>query len=78
VRGYDYRSIGVDLTLPDGTSGIVGGRSLIETSAELRTRFGERFGVVAFVDAGYVAQGTGFRRGQRRPPRRRARGALVH
>jgi translocation and assembly module TamA len=60
VRGYDYRSIGVDLTLPDGTSGSVGGRSLMETSAELRTRFGERFGVVAFVDAGYVAQGTGF------------------
>jgi translocation and assembly module TamA len=54
VRGYAYRSIGVEVTEPDGDSGIVGGRGLFETSGELRARFGERFGGVAFVDAGFV------------------------
>ena len=49
VRGYGYRTIGV----PIGTE-IIGGRSLIEGSAELRARVTEAIGLVAFVDAGYV------------------------
>jgi translocation and assembly module TamA len=60
VRGYDFRSIGVETTLVDGLTSVVGGRSLIETSAEIRTRVGDRFGVVAFVDGGYVAENSGF------------------
>ena len=50
VRGYAYRNIGVEV--PGGQ--IVGGRSLIEGSAELRARVTESIGVVGFVDAGYV------------------------
>ena len=50
VRGYAYRSIGVDL----GGDEVVGGRSLLEGSAELRVRVSPSIGVVAFVDAGYV------------------------
>ncbi len=50
VRGYAYQAIGprsFDNT-PEG------GISLLETSLELRQRVGERWGVVAFVDAGAV------------------------
>src|SRR5690606_25667518 len=50
VRGYAYRNIGVET--PDG---IVGGRSLIEGSAEIRARVTQSIGVVGFVDAGYVS-----------------------
>lgn len=50
VRGYAYRSIGIPG--PDGD--VVGGRSLIEGSAELRARVTDTIGVVGFVDAGYV------------------------
>jgi translocation and assembly module TamA len=58
IRGYGFRSIGVE-TIDNGTD-VVGGRSIVEGSAELRTRFGERFGVVGFVDGGYVAEDSGF------------------
>ncbi|MBP6878547.1 MAG: outer membrane protein assembly factor [Phenylobacterium sp.] len=50
VRGYAYQAIGprdIDNT-PEG------GISLLETSLELRQKVGERWGVVAFVDAGAV------------------------
>jgi translocation and assembly module TamA len=50
VRGYAYRNIGV----PVGDDEIVGGRSLIEGSVELRARLSETIGLAAFVDAGYV------------------------
>ncbi|MDH6230821.1 translocation and assembly module TamA [Mesorhizobium soli] len=50
VRGYAYRNIGV----PVGDGRIIGGRSLIEGSAELRVRATDSIGVVGFVDAGYV------------------------
>jgi translocation and assembly module TamA len=54
VRGYGYRSIGVD-----GPGGIVtGGRYLLEASVEARARLGEEFGAVAFLDGGYVAADT--------------------
>lgn len=49
VRGYPYRSIGVNVP-----GGLAGGRSLIETSAEVRQSVTENIGVVGFVDAGYV------------------------
>ncbi len=50
VRGYAYRNIGV--TQPSGI--VTGGRSLVEASAELRTRITDTIGLVGFVDAGYV------------------------
>lgn len=49
VRGYGYRTIGV----PVGDE-IIGGRSLIEGSAEIRARVTDSIGLVGFVDAGYV------------------------
>ncbi len=48
VRGYPYQSIG-----PSGPNGDpIGGRSVLEGSAELRVKFRPRWGVVGFVDAG--------------------------
>ena len=52
VRGYAYKSIGVDGVTATGET--VAGRSLLEGSIEFRQRFGENFGAVAFVDAGVV------------------------
>lgn len=49
VRGFDYQGVG-DLGL-NGRP--IGGRGLLEASAEVRYRFGD-FGVVGFVDAGSV------------------------
>ncbi|MBI4047632.1 MAG: BamA/TamA family outer membrane protein, partial [Devosia nanyangense] len=54
VRGYGFRSIGVDG--PNGTT--TGGRYLLEGSVEARYRFNNDFGAVAFVDGGYVAADT--------------------
>ena len=50
VRGYAYRNIGV----PVAGGEIVGGRSLIEGSAEVRARITDTIGFAAFADAGYV------------------------
>lgn len=50
VRGYEFRGIGVETF--DG--GLIGGRSLMEASVELRGRITETIGLVGFVDAGYV------------------------
>jgi translocation and assembly module TamA len=48
VRGYRYQSLG-----PRGPFGyVVGGRSLLEASAELRIKITETIGVVPFFDAG--------------------------
>lgn len=52
VRGYDYQGVGPRLA--DGTP--LGGLSLFETSLEVRRRIGDRWGAVAFVDAGAVGQ----------------------
>lgn len=49
VRGYAYRNIGV----PVGNN-VIGGRSLVEGSAELRVAVTNTIGLVGFVDAGYV------------------------
>lgn len=56
IRGYSYRSIGIDYTEPDGDTVVGGGRGLVEGSVEFRARFGERFGGVAFADAGVVTR----------------------
>ena len=48
IRGYAYKTAG-DL---DEDEDPTGGRSLLEATAELRWRFYQDFGMVAFVDAG--------------------------
>jgi translocation and assembly module TamA len=51
VRGYGFKSIGVD----NGAGVITGGRYLLEGSLEARARVTQDIGVVGFVDGGYVA-----------------------
>ena len=51
VRGYGFKSIGVD----NGSGDITGGRYLLEGSLEGRAKVTDDIGVVAFVDGGYVA-----------------------
>lgn len=51
VRGYGFKSIGVDG--PGDT--VTGGRYLVEGSIEARYKVTNDIGVVAFVDGGYVA-----------------------
>lgn len=51
VRGYGFRSIGVD----NGAGVVTGGRYLLEGSLEARAKVTDDIGVVGFVDAGYVA-----------------------
>jgi translocation and assembly module TamA len=51
IRGYAYQGVGP--RFPDGTP--IGGQSLIEASAEVRQKLGQRLGLVAFVDAGTVS-----------------------
>lgn len=52
VRGYEYRNIGAEEI--DGDP--VGGRSLMEASAEVRGKVTNSIGLVAFADAGYVGK----------------------
>lgn len=52
VRGFPFRSIGID----DGGN-ITGARSTIEVSLELRHRINDSFGIVGFADAGAVGEG---------------------
>lgn len=51
VRGYGFKSIGVD----DGFGTVTGGRYLLEASLEARVKVTDSIGVVGFVDGGYVA-----------------------
>ena len=51
VRGYAYKSIGVD----NGNGVVTGGRYLLEASLEARAKVTEDIGVVGFIDGGYVA-----------------------
>lgn len=51
VRGFSYQAIGPRI---DNTTTPQGGLSLLETSIELRHKFTERWGGVAFIDAGAV------------------------
>lgn len=50
VRGQPFQSLGVDL----GGGSSTGGRAFLGASAELRFKVSDRFGAVAFADAGYV------------------------
>lgn len=52
IRGYAYRNVGVETS----TGEIIGGRSLVEASGEVRAKVTESIGVVAFADAGYVGE----------------------
>ncbi|WP_434063359.1 autotransporter assembly complex protein TamA [Ochrobactrum quorumnocens] len=52
IRGYSYRGVGVETSTGD----VIGGRSLVEASGEVRTRVTDSIGVVGFVDAGYVGE----------------------
>lgn len=54
VRGYGFKSIGVD----DGAGNVTGGRYLLEASVEARAKVTESIGVVGFLDGGYVAADT--------------------
>lgn len=56
VRGYGYQDIGP----VDAAGSPTGGRSMIETSAELRIGVTETIGIVPFVDAGLVSAGQNF------------------
>lgn len=51
VRGFAYQSIGPK----DSDNNPLGGRSIVTSSTEFRTRFTEKIGGVAFVDAGSVS-----------------------
>ncbi|GFE64457.1 outer membrane protein assembly factor [Litoreibacter roseus] len=50
VRGQDYQSLGIEL--PDDE--LIGGRSFLGLSGEIRARTGDNLSVVGFYDAGYV------------------------
>lgn len=65
IRGYAYRSVGVETERSDDDDA-VGGRSLAEASGELRFRVRERFGGVGFVDAGFVGEDSAFGGGELR------------
>ena len=52
VRGYEFRTI----SPLDDDDDPTGGRSLVETSIELRYRFLEDYGIVPFFDAGTVTE----------------------
>jgi translocation and assembly module TamA len=54
VRGQDYQSLGVQIG-PDEDD-IVGGRSFLGLSAEMRFRTEGSLGYVGFVDAGYIGR----------------------
>jgi translocation and assembly module TamA len=62
VRGQPYQSLGVDL-LRDVAGADIGGMAFVAASAELRARFGSRWGAVAFFDYGQVGA-TGFSRSE--------------
>ena len=54
VRGYEFRSISPE----DDDGDPTGGRSLVESSIELRYRFLDDYGIVPFFDAGTVTEDT--------------------
>ena len=50
VRGQDFQSLGVDFS----NGNIIGGRSFLGLSTELRVKTGDKLSVVGFYDLGYV------------------------
>lgn len=59
VRGQPFESLGVP-AVASGTSFLSGGLSRIALSGEMRGRINDRFGAVAFYDAGYVSDAEWF------------------
>jgi translocation and assembly module TamA len=57
VRGQPYQSLGVDLATDDGVLR-TGGSVFLGGSVELRARLNDTFGVVGFLDAGQVSDGS--------------------
>ena len=53
VRGYAYQSIG-----PEEDGIVVGGRSVVECSVELRVRMTKQLGLVTFLDGGQIFPGS--------------------
>ncbi|WP_420410723.1 autotransporter assembly complex protein TamA [Roseibium sp.] len=53
IRGYAYRNVG-----PRLNGEVVGGRSLVEMSGEVRVKITDKIGVVGFVDAGNAYEDT--------------------
>ena len=53
IRGFAYKTVS-----PLSRNDPIGGRSLVETSVELRRRINEQLGVVAFIDAGNAYSST--------------------
>ncbi len=60
IRGYPYRSIGVETFVPPDDTFIAGGKGLFEASGELRYRINKSFGAVGFVDTGFVSEKSSF------------------
>jgi len=54
VRGYGYRNIGVKTKTGD----MIGGRSLVEGGLEMRMQVTQSVGLVSFIDAGQVSDGS--------------------
>lgn len=52
IRGFGFNNVGI----VDGAGNVSGGRSLLETSVELRHKFSNTLGGVAFVDGGIVGK----------------------
>jgi translocation and assembly module TamA len=50
VRGHDFQSLGVDF----GNGDVIGGRSFLGLSGEVRVKTGEKLSVVGFYDLGYI------------------------
>jgi translocation and assembly module TamA len=56
VRGYEYQSIGPQFFVNGNPSGIpIGGTAISAGTVELRQRFGQSWGLAAFVDGGQVS-----------------------
>ncbi|AGF73932.1 putative outer membrane protein [Bartonella australis AUST/NH1] len=52
VRGYAYRNIGIKTK----NDTVIGGRALVEGSAELRFAVSDKIGLVSFIDGGLVGE----------------------
>ena len=52
IRGFGFNNVGI----VDSSGNVSGGRSLLETSVELRHKFTDTLGGVAFIDGGIVGE----------------------
>src|SRR5690606_8927793 len=56
IRGYEFRSIGIETINSEGDEITQGGKGLVEGSIEARARLWGNFGGVAFIDGGIVTE----------------------